>query len=258
MLKASVITPTYGRQAFLPNLIRYFGFQTYPDKELLILDDGPEAIEFLREPMWRDIGIHYFHSPQRMSIGAKRNFLIQKATGQVILQFDDDDYYAPCYIERMLASMGEADFLTLDGWFTYGVKHRMLGYWDTHHLHPFHARFSAHAIEWLPSEGFYESFLHDNYWGWGFSYVYKTRVGLECPFADQDWGEDLCFYRDLAARGFVARTIADQEGLAVHIVHEKNTSVSYPQYILPAFFVSRLFGPGVELGVALGPEEGSS
>jgi glycosyltransferase involved in cell wall biosynthesis len=252
MMKVSVACPTFGRQRFLPNLIRYYGFQTHPDKELLILDDGPNAVEFLQDPKWLEIGVRYFHSNRRMSIGEKRNFLIQEAKGDVIVQFDDDDYYAPQYIEKMLAALGDADFLTLDGWFAYSMKNCQLGYWDTSQLHPFHARFSGQGVEWMDTAGFHKNFLFDNYWAYGFSFVYRKEVGLTCPFLDQNWGEDLIFYKDLAARGFQARTVSDHEGWTVHIIHEQNTSVSYPQYLLPSFLVSRLFGNEVQLGVALG------
>ncbi|RPH41921.1 MAG: glycosyltransferase, partial [Planctomycetota bacterium] len=85
--KASVLTPTYRRPECLPLLYRTFRAQTYPDKELLILDDGPEPVI---DPPWRgDPSVRYIHSPIRLTIGEKRNRLATAATGEVLVHFDD-------------------------------------------------------------------------------------------------------------------------------------------------------------------------
>jgi glycosyltransferase involved in cell wall biosynthesis len=42
--------------------------------------------------------VHYFHSYDKRSIGEKRNFGISKASSQLILMWDDDDYSVPSRI----------------------------------------------------------------------------------------------------------------------------------------------------------------
>lgn len=92
--------------------------------ELLILDDSPEPNEFLANVEYRNAGVRYVHQPgDRMSIGAKLNALMELARGDVLMRFDDDDYYAPGYVERMLELLGDGDYLTLSGWFAYSPEH---------------------------------------------------------------------------------------------------------------------------------------
>ena len=39
---------------------------------------------------------------ENQTIGEKRNLAIQNASGDVICHFDDDDLYAPTYVETMV------------------------------------------------------------------------------------------------------------------------------------------------------------
>ena len=43
----SCIMPTYNRREFVPRAIRYFLRQDYANKELIIIDDGTDAIKDL-------------------------------------------------------------------------------------------------------------------------------------------------------------------------------------------------------------------
>ena len=63
----------------------------------------------------------YTHVTERLTIGEKRNRLIAASSGQVIVHFDDDDYYAPCYVEWMLRQLGDHDLVKLVGWFAYAT-----------------------------------------------------------------------------------------------------------------------------------------
>lgn len=90
----SVICPTYNRRDFLPNVIHQFNYQTYPQRymELIILDDSPESnADIIPEQS----NIKYTHLPEKLILGKKRNTLNGMATGDIIVCFDDDDYYSP-------------------------------------------------------------------------------------------------------------------------------------------------------------------
>lgn len=52
-----------------------------------------------------------------MSLGAKRNWLLEKVETELVAHFDDDDYYAPQYLEVMVTRLidNNADFVKLDG-----------------------------------------------------------------------------------------------------------------------------------------------
>lgn len=70
----SVITPTI-RPERLKRLEAMFEAQDYPNTELIIVPGGG-------------------------SIGEKRNRGCESANGEIIVHFDDDDYYAPDYISK--------------------------------------------------------------------------------------------------------------------------------------------------------------
>ncbi len=88
----SCIMPTYNRRPFVPHAIRYFQRQEYENKELIIIDDGSDSIEDL---LPTDPRIRYFRLDEKISLGAKLNMACELASGQMIANWDDDDWYAP-------------------------------------------------------------------------------------------------------------------------------------------------------------------
>jgi glycosyltransferase involved in cell wall biosynthesis len=114
----SCIMPTCGRAAFVRQAIDYFQRQDYPTRELIIVDDGPEDSAGL---LPADTRIRYLRLPQRQSIGAKRNLACRMARGEIIAQWDDDDWYAPTRLSAQAGPLltGQADLcgLTADLFF---------------------------------------------------------------------------------------------------------------------------------------------
>jgi glycosyltransferase involved in cell wall biosynthesis len=90
----SICTPTFNRRPFIPIIIKCFENQTYPmDKiEWIIIDDGTDKIEDLVSHIPQ---VKYFKYDDKMTLGKKRNLLNEKATGDIIIYMDDDDYYPP-------------------------------------------------------------------------------------------------------------------------------------------------------------------
>jgi glycosyltransferase involved in cell wall biosynthesis len=72
-----------------------------------------------------DPRVFYDHRPERRSVGMKRNVLISRARGEIIAQFDDDDFYGKGYLSGMISAMrnGDADFVKLFGFFMYSQLH---------------------------------------------------------------------------------------------------------------------------------------
>jgi len=89
----SVITPTYKRHEHIPVVIEMFNKQDYPnDKmELIIYDDSPTPMDCLP----KQSNIFYVHTPRHISLQQKRNALNCMAKGDIIVAFDNDDYYPP-------------------------------------------------------------------------------------------------------------------------------------------------------------------
>lgn len=98
--------PTANRRAFVPAAIEMFLRQTYTDRELIIVDDGEDSIADL---VPQDSSIRYIRETRRMSVGDKRNQACEAARGDVILHWDDDDWYAPWRVQYQVEQMVAAD-----------------------------------------------------------------------------------------------------------------------------------------------------
>jgi glycosyltransferase involved in cell wall biosynthesis len=96
------IMPTYNRRAFLPGAVRNFLAQDYPNLELLILDDGTDAVGDL---VPSDARIRYVRLPSKKILGEKRNLACLEARGEFIVHWDDDDWYPTNRISRQIASL---------------------------------------------------------------------------------------------------------------------------------------------------------
>ena len=109
----SCIMPTYNRRRFVPQAIQYFLRQDYPERELIVVDDGTDAVSDL---IPNDPSICYLRLNKKHSIGAKRNLACALARGAIIVSWDDDDWYAPDRISYQVAPLLEdkADVTGLD------------------------------------------------------------------------------------------------------------------------------------------------
>ena len=100
--RISCIMPTADRRRFVGGAIGAFLAQTRDDAELLILDDGVDAVADLIPAHPR---IRYTRDPVRRTTGDKRNRLCAEAAGSIIVHWDDDDWYAPDRLDRQIAAL---------------------------------------------------------------------------------------------------------------------------------------------------------
>ena len=112
----SCIMPTYNRRAFVPLALEYFLRQDYPNRELIIVDDGNDGIGDLTKNL---PNVHYHLLRGRKSIGAKRNFACQQAHGEIIAHWDDDDWYSSDRLRYQVMPLiaGDADITGLENAF---------------------------------------------------------------------------------------------------------------------------------------------
>lgn len=138
----SCVMPTADRRAFVALAIERFLESDYPNRELVIVDDGRDAVGDLAT---RDARIRYVRLTKRHSIGRKRNLACEAATGEIIAHWDDDDWYAPARLRYQVLPIleGRADatglvcdrLLTLpDGvvWAPTRTLHRRMFVGDVH------------------------------------------------------------------------------------------------------------------------------
>lgn len=117
-LKVAVVTPSYERDYFLSQTLRYVQHQKIENIELrwFILDDSRSITQHLSTFQNSDY-IEYEWSPLRLALGKKRNLLNQKAAlwgADIVCSMDDDDWYGPQYITEMsnfLMSSDEIEFV---------------------------------------------------------------------------------------------------------------------------------------------------
>lgn len=249
-MRASVLVPTYNRAHLHERLFAMFESQTHPDLELVVLDDSDQPSAFFTA--CTDPRVRYIHRTGRMNIGAKRNALAEFATGDVLVHFDDDDYYAPKYVEFMLSKLGSQDMAKLVGFFAYSQTHDMLAYWDLASVFAFHFKVESGApvsmmnFTDVPREE-RDRWMALNLFGYGFSMVYRKRVFEKVQFKELTHGEDAQFVLDADAAGMQVNLLHDDQGIAVVLRHAADHSIIYPQYNIPAFLVRQLFGDiGVE------------
>lgn len=89
----SIATVTFNRRPFIPYLIKCVEHQDYKGKiEWVIIDDGIDKIEDLVSSIKN---VKYFKYEEHLKLGKKRNILNSKCNGDIIIYFDDDDYYPP-------------------------------------------------------------------------------------------------------------------------------------------------------------------
>lgn len=101
----SCIMPTANRRHLVPVAVASFLAQDWPEKELVVVDDGKESVMdlFFEVPQ-----LKYVHK-QNMILGAKRNLCCEMAEGDVIVHFDDDDWSAPTRITDQVNRLVEKD-----------------------------------------------------------------------------------------------------------------------------------------------------
>jgi glycosyltransferase involved in cell wall biosynthesis len=104
----SVCTPTFNRRPFIASMLECFRNQTYPKYriEWIIVDDGTDKIKDLLDAA-NIPQIKYFPVEKKMALGAKRNFMHEKATGSILVYMDDDDYYPPERIAHAVEKLQE-------------------------------------------------------------------------------------------------------------------------------------------------------
>jgi hypothetical protein len=163
---ASCIMPTADRRAFVPGAIARFLSQDYGPRELVILDDGEDAVADL---VPAHPSVRYLRTPRHRNLGAKRNAACEAARGDIILHWDDDDWYSPERIRLQIAALdaSRADVCGVDR--ALFLDPRARAAWEYVYPHS--------ATPWVC----------------GASLCYRREVWHRNRFADLDSGEDTRF-----------------------------------------------------------------
>ncbi|WP_437044749.1 bifunctional glycosyltransferase/CDP-glycerol:glycerophosphate glycerophosphotransferase [Streptomyces sp. enrichment culture] len=120
MPRFSVIVPAYQVQAYLHACLESVLSQSWPDLELIAVDDGsPDACgEIVDEFAARDPRVRAVHLPRNQGPGPARNAGMERARGDYLLFLDGDDTLTPGALRAVAARLretGEPDVL-VHGW----------------------------------------------------------------------------------------------------------------------------------------------
>src|SRR5690349_3155219 len=109
----SCIMPTANRRRFVPGAIAQFLAQDYEAAELVIIDDGTDPVADL---IPSHPALRYLRTRRHRTLGTKRNAACEAARGDVILHWDDDDWYAPHRIRTQVEALfaSDADLCGID------------------------------------------------------------------------------------------------------------------------------------------------
>jgi glycosyltransferase involved in cell wall biosynthesis len=97
----SVVIPTYNRAHYLPEAIDSVLAQTYPNLEIVVVDDG--STDHTAQVMERYIGKVTYQRKQNGGVASARNLGLQLAHGEFVAFLDSDDICLPQRIAAQIA-----------------------------------------------------------------------------------------------------------------------------------------------------------
>lgn len=107
----SIITPMYKGADFIGEAIRSVQAQTYPNWEMIIVDDcSPDdgaGIAEVKKYAEKDKRIKLIASPVNKGSSGARNIALHEAQGRYITFLDSDDIWSPAFLESQLNFMKE-------------------------------------------------------------------------------------------------------------------------------------------------------
>jgi glycosyltransferase involved in cell wall biosynthesis len=102
----SVILPTRDRPRLLSIALACYKYQTYPNRELIVVDDGDRAPA--DGVAVEAAGGRLIRVEPGTPLGTKLNHGARAERGLFCQKMDDDDWYAPAFVETMVASVLES------------------------------------------------------------------------------------------------------------------------------------------------------
>lgn len=109
----SVYLPTRDRPLLLERAVRSVLGQSYPHLQLVIADDGSgpagqEALDRIARMQSESVSIRILRLPRSLGACAARNAAIEACSGEYLTGLDDDDYFLPDRIARLMAAFDPA------------------------------------------------------------------------------------------------------------------------------------------------------
>lgn len=105
----SVVIPTFNRAALLVKALHSVRQQTYPNLEIIVVDDASTDDTATAVQKIDDLRVHYIRHEVNRGGSAARNTGIRAATGEFIAFLDDDDEWEPSKTEIQIKMLEAYD-----------------------------------------------------------------------------------------------------------------------------------------------------
>nr|WP_084407026.1 glycosyltransferase [Pedobacter panaciterrae] len=191
----SCIMPTFNRRCFIPHAIKYFQRQEYQNKELIIIDDGSDCIQDL---IPKTSNIKYIRLDHQITLGAKLNLACYYALGSIIVNWDDDDWYADYRINYQVKELKESNSDIC------GINNLL--YYDLFKKEAFQYKYPSNQRKWLL----------------GSSLCYQRSYWEKNHYKDINEGVDGLFVWAAPPEKVTALT---DSTMSVHMIHDQNISL---------------------------------
>ncbi|MGF9945736.1 glycosyltransferase family A protein [Priestia megaterium] len=181
--RVSIVTCT-NKPQFIKNIFHNYRSQIYEKKELIIVLNRDDIdINRWRIKAEKEKNIFVYQLPEEVSLGQCYNFAVEKSNYDFIATFDDDDYYAPNYLNDLMQAFlyTDADIVGKLTYFLYLEEKNILA-----------IRNRSQEYKYLDASSFLD----------GGKKIVKRKVFDSVQYRDVTLLEDVYFCQDSIEKGF--------------------------------------------------------
>jgi glycosyltransferase involved in cell wall biosynthesis len=195
----TVVMATHNRPGFIRVAVRCFAAQTWPRRELIVVDDGdryPADCDVIEQAGGKLLVVN-----PGTPLGTKLNLGASMATGDILCKWDDDDWYAPAFLEVMTTTLVSRGKLQPMVAFLQPFRFFILHRWQIRRSDP-------HRCS-------------------GSTFTLPRYLWRECPFRSVPCEVDAWFLIDLLNHGIQAIPL-QEEDLFLQVRHDRHLWTHMP------------------------------
>lgn len=191
----SIIMPLYNTAAFLAQSIQSIQGQTWPDWELIVIDDAStdHSAEVVASIALTDPRVRLIRSNENWGPAETRNRGLALAQGQFVAFCDSDDLWLPEKLDRQMTNMAKSGVAICC---TSYARMRQDG------------RLNGQVVV-PPSSVSYQELLRSNVIGMSSALVDRAQCGKELQFPALPRGQDYALWLRLLANGMRCQGLSD-------------------------------------------------
>lgn len=203
----SVLITTYNYAAYLPRAIESVLIQTYPNVEVIVIDDG--STDDAASVITNYESVKYIYQENR-GISAARNNGINRSKGEYVLFLDADDWLEPDAIENNLAVL---------------IHHPTVAFISGSYYLLRVATRLVDEVQVSVNNNHFVNFLKNNYIGMIAAVLFQKWVLNETQFDEKlEACEDYDLYLNIARKYEV---LHHEKFIATYYFHKKSLSHNY-------------------------------